>query len=183
MWQRIIQFWRAINAKINFEDKLFIEKYLNEQEQDLFFAMRIYDQRHVLNVAYTAQKIIKTEHILDIDERLLIKACLLHDVGRTAQDICLFDKIMNVLLGKFLPQKSKQWSEKAQKLQSVFPRSFWQKRIFAVFIYYNHAQLGAEKLKKIGLVEIANIIKYHHSPFNDNMIKELQILCRADSLN
>ena len=183
MWQRIIQFWRAINAKIKFEDKVFIQKHLNEQEQDLFFAMRIYDQRHVLNVAYTAQKIIKTEHILDIDKTLLIKACLLHDIGRKAQDVCLFDKVINVLLAKFLPQKSKQWSEKAQILQSVFPRSFWQRRRFAMFVYYNHAQLGAKKLETIGLVEIANIIKYHHSPFNDNMKKELQILCRADSLN
>lgn len=183
MWQRIIQFWRAINAKIKFEDKVFIEKYLNEQEQNLFFAMRIYDQRHVVNVAYTANEIINKECILDINKNLLIRACLLHDVGRTAQDICLFDKIINVLLAKFLPQKSKQWSENAQKLQGISPRSFWQKRKFAVFIYYNHAQLGAEKLEKIGLVEIANIIRYHHSLFNDNMKKELQILCRADSLN
>ena len=56
MIKRIRQFWRAIKAKLTVEDKVFIDKYLNDEEQKLFFAMRVYDQRHVLNVAYTAQK-------------------------------------------------------------------------------------------------------------------------------
>ena len=59
MIKRIRQFWRAIKAKLTVEDKVFIDKYINDEEQKLFFAMRVYDQRHVLNVAYTAQKIIE----------------------------------------------------------------------------------------------------------------------------
>ena len=64
MIKRIRQFWRAIKAKLTVEDKVFIDKYLNDEEQKLFFAMRVYDQRHVLNVAYTAQKIIEQNQSL-----------------------------------------------------------------------------------------------------------------------
>ena len=124
MIKRIRQFWRAIKAKLTVEDKVFIDKYLNDEEQKLFFAMRVYDQRHVLNVAYTAQKIIEQKQYENVDCNLLIRACLLHDVGRTAKDICLMDKVTSVLLGKFLPQKSKQWASEAEKLKLNKEKSF-----------------------------------------------------------
>ena len=57
MIKRIRQFWRAIKAKMTVEDKVFIDKYLNDEEQNYFCPLRVYDQRHVLNVAYTAQKL------------------------------------------------------------------------------------------------------------------------------
>ena len=181
MIKRIRQFWRAIKAKLTVEDKVFIDKYLNDEEQKLFFAMRVYDQRHVLNVAYTAQKIIEQKQYENVDYNLLIRACLLHDVGRTA--ICLMDKVTSVLLGKFLPQKSKQWANRAEKLKLNKEKSFWQKRRYALYIYYNHAQLGAEKLSGLGLNNIAEIIRYHHDKVDCKACSELQILCLADSLN
>lgn len=36
MIKRIRQFWRAIKAKLTVEDKVFIDKYLNDEEQILF---------------------------------------------------------------------------------------------------------------------------------------------------
>lgn len=101
--------------------------------------MRVYDQRHVLNVAYTAQKIIEQNQYENIDCNLLIRACLLHDVGRTAKDICLMDKVTSVLLGKFLPQKSKQWASEAEKLKLNKEKSFWQKEdMLCIFITIMH---------------------------------------------
>ena len=105
MIKRIRQFWRAIKAKLTVEDEVFIDKYLNDEEQKLFFAMQVYDQRHVLNVAHTAKKIIEQNQYENIDYNLLIRACLLHDVGRTAKDICLMDKVTSVLLGKIFTTK------------------------------------------------------------------------------
>lgn len=183
MIKRVRQFWRAIKARLTAEDKVFIDKYLNDEEQKLFFAMRVYDQRHVLNVAYTAQKIRKQEQYKNVDDNLLMKACLLHDVGRTAEDICLMDKVINVLLGKFAPQKSKIWADRAKILNAYKKKTFWQKRKYALYIYYHHASLGAEKLNKIGLNNIAEIIRYHHDKIDNKACSELQILCLADSLN
>ena len=62
-------------------------------------------------------------------------------------------------------------------------KSFWQKRRYALYIYYNHAQLGAEKLNELGLNDIAEIIRYHHEKVDCKACGELQILCLADSLN
>lgn len=183
MIKRVRQFWRAIKAKLTVEDKAFINKYLNDEEQKLFLAMRVYDQRHVVNVAYTAQKIIEQNQYKNIDYNLLMRVCLLHDVGRTAKDICLLDKVTSVLLGKFLPQKSKQWASMAEKLKLNKEKSFWQKRRYALYIYYNHARLGADKLDELGLNDIAEIIRYHHDKVDCNACSELQILCLADSLN
>lgn len=69
----------------------------------------------------------------------MIRACLLHDVGRTAKDICLMDKVTSVLLGKFLPQKSKQWANRAEKLKLNKEKSFWQKEdMLCIFITIMH---------------------------------------------
>lgn len=115
MKQRIIQFWRAVNASLNDKDIAFVNRYLNEKEQKLFFAMRIYDQRHALNVSYTACDLMKNRHV---DEKLLLKACLLHDVGRTKRDICLLDKVFAVLLDKYLPKTARKLAkyEKTHRL-------------------------------------------------------------------
>ena len=51
-----------------------------------------------------------------------------------------------------------------------------------MYIYYNHAQLGAEKLNELGLNDIAEIIRYHHEKVDCKACSELQILCLADSL-
>lgn len=64
----------------------------------------------------------------------MIRACLLHDVGRTAKDICLMDKVTSVLLGKFLPQKSKQWASEAEKLKLNKSKVFGKKKICFVYL-------------------------------------------------
>lgn len=176
--QRVIQFWRAINAHLSGSDFDFINIYLNKKEQNLFFAMRLYDQRHVLNVAYTARRLAQ-KNSANINEKLLMKVCLLHDVGRTAEDIFLFDKVFAVLLDKYLPKTA----HKLAKYNNSRNRSFWKKRRHALFIYYHHAAIGAEKLQKIKLYDIAEIIKYHHAPPKYGDCRELIILRKADSLN
>lgn len=37
MIKRIRQFWRAIKAKLTVEDEVFIDKYLNDEEQKIIF--------------------------------------------------------------------------------------------------------------------------------------------------
>lgn len=177
MIERVRQFWRAINAKLTDEDYKYIRSKLSDKEQNLFFAMRIYDQRHVLNVAHTALKLSKQYKYVDIN--LLERACLLHDVGRTAKDICLMDKVIAVLLHKFLPHLAKGLAQQCNSES----KSFWQERKHALFIYEHHAQIGAEKLEVIGLNDIAKIIKYHHDKSHIDDCIELKILQQADSLN
>lgn len=180
---RVKQFWRALRAKITDSDRVFISKYLNAKEQGLFFAMQIFDQRHALNVAYTAKLIQKEQSIKNIDEFLLIKACLLHDIARTKKDICLGDKVINVLITKFASQKSKNWAENAKYLSKIKQKSFWQRRKYALYLYYYHAQIGADMLAEIGLDKVSQIVRYHHANLKSNISQELKILRQADNLN
>ena len=179
--QRIKQFWRAVNASLNAADTAFVKDNLNEVQQRLFFSMNVFDQRHVLNTAYTALKIQRAEQ-LPLDEELLIRACLLHDIARTKADICIWDKVANVLLAHFAPQQAKRIANTAASLKDEH-RGFWARRRYAVYIYYRHAQLGAAKLRMLGMDDIAAVIEHHHDTEKSSDSPELHILRRADSLN
>ena len=181
MIQRIRQFCRAATASLDQADRNFISINLNEAQQQLFFAMNVFDQRHVLNTAYTAQHICDAEHIA-LDKSLLIRACLLHDIARTGEDICIWDKVANVLLAHFAPQKAKAIARAAVSLKDRH-RNFLERRWYAVYIYYHHAQLGAAKLRSLGMDDIAAVIEHHHDEEKHGDSPELRVLRRADSLN
>ena len=186
MLQRVRQFYRAVFASIDEKDRAFISRYLDEKGQKLFFSMQIYDQRHVLNVAYTAQALVqdlmKDCLIINIDKNLLIKSCLLHDIGRNAEDFCLLDKVINVLMAYFLPNLSRMLAQKASLYKNA-KRNFFKRRQYALYIYYNHAQIGAEILMDNNMKEIAELVRYHHDLPKENEREELKILRRADELN
>ena len=179
--QRIKQFWRAANASLNADDAAFVKANLNEVQQRLFFRMNVFDQRHVLNTAYTALKIQRAEH-LPLDKELLIRACLLHDIARTKEDICLWDKVANVLLAHFAPHQAKAIARAAASLKNR-RRNFSERRRYAVYIYYHHAQLGAAELRSLGMDDIAAVIEHHHDAEKCSDAPELCVLRRADSLN
>lgn len=199
MIQRVKQFFHAIRASVNEADKRFIKENLTVKEQKLFFTMRVYDQRHTLNVAYTALNLIKNKD-LTLNKSLLIKVCLLHDIGRNAEHFCIWDKVINVLLNRFLPKLAKAMARdvfeaEKRKNQSNFNQNqeserscnyvklFWQQRKYSIYIYYNHAQIGADKLSAAGLEEVANIVRYHHDLPCKGDSEELNILRLADELN
>lgn len=143
--------------------------------------MNVFDQRHVLNTAYTAQQICDIERI-ELDRKLLIRACLLHDIARTSGDICIWDKVANVLLAHFAPQKAKAIARAAASLKNRH-RDFFERRWYAVYIYYHHAQIGAAKLRSLGMDDIAAVIEHHHDEEKHSDSPELCVLRRADSLN
>ena len=174
MLQRIRQFFIAVMAKVHDVDQLFIKKHLIKSEQSLFFAMSIPEQRHALNVTYTALKMAEGEKNINTDK--LIKCAMLHDVGKKSGDISTIDKVVTVLADKFLPNWAKKWGklgrgDKVSNLRHAF------------HIYYHHAQYSAEKLIQIGDNEIAEIVGKHHEAPAANDVPELQLLRKADALN
>lgn len=174
MLKRIKQVISALTAKLHAADIDFIEKHLDQREQALFRAMNLPDQRHSLNVAYTS--IFLAKEIADVDERKLIKASLLHDVGKIYGDVSTFDKIVTVIAYKFAPIWSEKWAKlgKGNKLDNLR---------HAFYIYLNHAERSKEKLIAIGLNELADIVSKHHkAPASDDQL-ELILLRRADDEN
>lgn len=175
MLKRVKQVIAAVTAVITLEDELFLKKYLDTKEQTLFWGMNLPDQRHVLNVAYTALELAKNQE--KIDEKLLIKCALLHDVGKIKGDVSTADKIMTVIGHKLSPQWAKNWGRlgRGNKLANLR---------HAFHIYFHHAQRSATMLEKIGAnSQVVNIVAKHHKAPEVNDPLELVILRQADDLN
>jgi putative nucleotidyltransferase with HDIG domain len=175
MLNRVKQVVAALTAEITPEDRLFVSHYLNTEEQTLFGGMNLPDQRHVLNVAYTALQLAKDQE--NINQNLLVKCALLHDVGKIKGDVSTFDKIMTVIGHKVSPRWAKQWGRlgRGNKLKNLR---------HAFYIYFHHAQRSATMLQKVGVSPtVVNIVARHHQAPAIHDPLELVILRKADDLN
>ena len=175
MFKRVKQVVAAVTAEITPEDRLFVNRYLNMKEQTLFWGMNLPDQRHVLNVAYTALQLAEKQE--NVDKRLLVTCALLHDVGKIKGDVSTLDKIMTVIGHKVSPQWAKRWGKlgRGNKLHNLR---------HAFYIYFHHAQRSATMLQKIGVIpQVVDIVAKHHKTPADHDPLELVILQKADDLN
>ena len=158
--KRIMQFVRAVTARVTVEDGKYISAHLNAEEQKIFFAMSVADQVH-------SERLI-IEDKCGVDREFLIRCALLHDTGRRAGDLTIRGKIFVVLITKFAPKF-------AERLEINGNRE--------LYIYHYHAEIGARKLQKIGLFKEAKIIAKHHAPPKPDDPLELKLLRLADNEN
>lgn len=175
MSKRVKQFISALTAKITESDRQFVELNLENNEAVFFWQMNLPDQRHALNVAYTALELAADKE--GVDQKLLLKCALLHDVGKVKGDVSTADKIITVILDKFIPCWARNWGRlgRGGKLANLR---------HAVYIYYNHAARGAAMLSAAGIngQEIKIIARHHEAPVVGEP-PELRLLRQADSLN
>ena len=160
---RIKQFYWSITVKLDEEDIAFIHQYLNEEERKLFSRLIEYEQKHSINVARDVIKECKESRI---EANRLIKAALLHDIGKITNRLNVVDKSVIVLLDKFTRGKLKK-----------------AKGIKKIDIYYNHGAKGVEVLKPYGYDDrLLYLIKNHHNNLITGDI-ELDILRKCDNNN
>ena len=174
LYRRIHQFYTAVRATVRPEDQKFLKKYLSEEEQLLFAEMGLPEQRHCLDVAYTAIELAAGE--AEIDKGLLLRCALLHDIGKKKGDVPLCYKVLTVLADQFFSEKSRRLAR-----QSVAgdPHDFRH----ALYIYYCHGELGREKLLTMHLPELAEIVGKHHKAPTEKDPLELLLLRQADEKN
>lgn len=137
--------------------------------------MNLPDQRHALNVAYTALELAAGD--CTVNRELLVKCALLHDIGKVKGDVSTSDKIITVILDKFCSDRARQWGRLGRGGRMDNLRH-------AVYIYYNHAARGAAMLRAIdapGLV--AEIVSRHHESPAAGEPAELKLLRAADSMH
>ncbi|AOY78103.1 HD domain-containing protein [Clostridium formicaceticum] len=161
MLYRIKQFFQGVTAKIYDEDIVFIKSHLSEKEQNLFFQLRKSEQRHCLNVAYGCHQ----EAPQNPD---LVKAALLHDIGKIGSNLTLVNKSFVVIIQKL-------------KLKGKMLPPFLQK---ALHYKNNHAELGYQLLLKLQLNDrILFLVRNHHTDhIKDSKEREMEILQRFDNL-
>ncbi len=169
---RIKQFISTHNAKLTYLEVDFVRKYLDSQEQILFFRMKGYDQQHALLVAQKCLE--RTRDAEWIDKPKMAKSGLLHDVGKSSENIGVFLRVMYVILGAY----------KEGKIISVLAKqnsiiSFRRK----LFILKEHGEIGRKMLTDIGCKdnELLQIVEKHHQKPEVNESRMLPILREIDA--
>ena len=162
---RIKQFYLCITDKMGSKDKAFVGKYLNDYEEKLFNKLSVKEQKHCVRVAYDVEEICKNNKE-NLDKSKLIKAALLHDIGKITFKLTIIDKSILVILDNLSKGRIKKFSN-LKKIDT----------------YYNHGEKGYDILKSKGYDEsFLYLIKNHH---NKNIVsnKELNILRFCDDKN
>lgn len=149
----------AVTAKLRDEDKAFIRKYLNEDERDLFYSIPVYEQVHSLRVARGVLDECLKKNIYDI---ILIKAGLLHDIGKMNCRMGIITKSILVVMDKIFPTRMRRLI--------LFKK---------VNVYYNHPELGVDILKTDNEY-LKYLIQNHHN-YQMKGDEKLDILQKVDS--
>lgn len=175
MLNRLRQVWSALTARISPADRAFVARHLNAREERLFWDMAVPDQRHALNVAYTALSLAVVDP--RVDRALLVKCALLHDVGKKRGDVSTLDKILTVLVHRLRPH----WVEKI----AAPGRGGRVRNIrHAFYIYRHHPARSAALVRQAGTAPaVADIISRHHEAPARGEPPELTLLREADERN
>ncbi|WP_347464323.1 MULTISPECIES: HD domain-containing protein [Clostridium] len=158
---RIRQFFSYVVANMNSEDKKYVKKYLNVAEITLFNKLSIHEQKHSVNVARDVEEECKLNFI---DSNDLIKAALLHDIGKIKVHTNLIDKSIIVILDKITKGKIKKFSS-----------------IKSIYIYYNHGYIGYCLIKELENDEVLFLVKNHDNKIGNDL--KLNILQKCDDKN
>lgn len=97
---------------------------------------------------------------------LLLRAALLHDIGKIYRRLSLIDKSLIVLLNSISRGKIKKFSKNKK-----------------INVYYNHGRIGRELLEIIKCDENLIYLVEHHHDFQINNNLELNILKFYDRKN
>lgn len=162
-FHRVKQFYWAINSKIDRKDLKFLHTHLNNRELKLFSKLSIQEQKHSIKVAYDVEKACEMKRV---DKKVLLKAALLHDIGKIYKKLNVIDKSVLVLVDGLTKGSIKKFSN-----------------IDKVNVYYNHGKIGKDILKNYNYEEkLLYLIENHH---NDEIIGnlELDILKICDERN
>ncbi|HTY13821.1 MAG TPA: HDIG domain-containing protein [Candidatus Omnitrophota bacterium] len=169
---RIKQFWFAISSKMSETDRAFAYQHLNIKEAALFFSLPDFEQKHGVVVAQKmlAAAVGKRE----IDQRKLVRLGLLHDVGKSAARLTIFDKSILVIFHKLLWPVYDLFAGWGKKERS--PMLF---RKF--YVHKHHGLIGSDILSKIAEEkDIVNEVRSHDYPRTSHDVY-MRLLDEADS--
>lgn len=141
---RTWQFFQALSAHLGEEDLRVLRENLTLEELAAFTRMPQADQRHSLDVYYTLVRRGKTHPDL-------LKAALLHDIGKGEGEIRLWHRVSIVLVRAFFPRALK-WLAVPDGWRRPF------------YIHYYHPILGAEIAQRLGCSPLTVELILRHQP-------------------
>ncbi|WP_353893825.1 HD domain-containing protein [Proteinivorax hydrogeniformans] len=165
MLYRVKQFFKSFNAKVSEKEINWIRNNLTASEQKIFFKLPTYEQRHSIDVALTVKE--RTGQLDERQAKLLIRAALLHDVGKINTGLNPITKSISVIFDIF--NKQKKVPKKPRFLQG----------------YYLHPYFSVEILKNEGIQdeELLYLIGNHHNNTEIEKNYLLKVLMDSDGEN
>lgn len=161
MLYRVKQFFWSLTAKVNDSDKSFVNGYLNDYEKKLFYSLPSYEQLHGIRVA---REVLDRCLERDLYDAAVVKAALLHDIGKINSGLNIITKSIMVILNKLLPGTMRKF--KSNKIVNAF---------------YNHPEIALSYLQD-DYDYIKYLIRNHHN-YSLKEDEVLEILQKADSNN
>lgn len=143
-FHRVGQFWRHASATVNGDERLQAGAILGSRLAPVFFELPVNDQRHGLDVLQTVRR-LQAEPSL-----LLQQAALLHDSGKQGAKFSVVDRSVAVFLKAAAPRL-------LDLLTRARPGFGTRLRI-----YERHASIGADRLRRLGATDLAEIVAEHH---------------------
>ncbi|MBO2520472.1 MAG: HDOD domain-containing protein [Clostridia bacterium] len=181
---RVAQFFRAVAALLRGlrgDEIQWVKAHLSPWEEALFWQMSRIDQVHAVRVSMKAAQIAREEGIRDeASVRALVRAGLLHDIGKVNGDIGLFDRVAVVLLKRFAPRLADALAVRGrQELVHGTRRGIGTGLRRALYAHAVHAERGAAMAKLLGVEEaVVELIRCHHRPQGGGRL--LEAFVKAD---
>lgn len=171
---RVRQFFRALADMRGLDSarRTWIRQYLGAEEAALFSRMAKMDQGHCVRVAQKALALaqeLPEPGLSPQERRILARAALLHDVGKSGTGLGLIARVGVVLFrhrGLRLEADSVASGRIARWLKA----------------HHEHAAVGAAMARRIGIEEpVVALIQNHHEPANGDRLLALLAAADADS--
>lgn len=145
----------GVNKRLSPADLEFVDSYLDDVGKFLFFQMAPIDQRHC--VAVGREIIIEAGYQKNLNMIVLIKAALLHDIGKVEGEFNLVSRIAVAVIRRMMPSFREKWG--------IGFRGRGFKIRYGLYVDRIHPDRGAYMAQIFGMEEaVVELIRKHHDP-------------------
>ncbi|HHY19284.1 MAG TPA: HD domain-containing protein [Firmicutes bacterium] len=169
--QRLYRQWRSAvkykkDPQFNSQELKFLQEHLTDWERALFEQMDYVDQRHALAVS---QSVVTDPRLHSEEDKLnLIKAALLHDIGKIRGDFTITQRVLAKIIKHIFPEYRKKLLVKGEKSK---PGTLAR----AVFVQEIHPNRGAYMLSVSGTDQaVVELVRNHHNIPRNRLERILQ---------
>jgi putative nucleotidyltransferase with HDIG domain len=168
-------FWGMFNKRLSPEELKIIDCFLDDAGKLLFFQMNRVDQHHAIAVAQAV--LCGPWQYQQVDLEILIKAALLHDIGKVEGDLNFWSRMAAGAARRLKPGFREKYARTTRD-------NFWSKFGYGFYVDLTHPRRGSYMARALGIeVEVVRLIRQHHDPPTKNQPLELTWLQAADDRN